>query len=280
MHCISINGIQAEYLPVDDRGLQYGDGLFETIACVDSKLQFWEQHLQRMATDAEKLGISFPGEQYFLSDINNLLESIQAKSCVIKLILTRGTGQRGYKYSDRQHPTRIVMVKDWPNYRVDSSTSGVRVCLCKHTISVNPALAGIKHLNRLDNVMARNEWATEFDEGLMADVSGNIIEGTMSNVFGIKDQTLFTPSLIKSGVNGIIREQVLEFANSNDFNLKITDLSIDDFNTMDEIFLTNSLIGIWPVHQLGELTYKANEISKMFNTEIQRRMSEHAKTLD
>lgn len=279
MQGISINGISAEHISIMDRGLHYGDGLFETIACVEGKLQFWEDHIDRMSEGAKVLGIECPLGSVFLSDINTLLSDKRGRH-VVKILLTRGQmggmGGRGYKYSATQQPSRIIIINEWPVH-TDAPTSGAHLCMCAHPISINANLSGIKHLNRLDNVLARNEWEDEFHEGLMSDINGHIIEGTMSNVFGIKNECLYTPLLDHCGINGIIRKHIIDIAKNIDMPLHISNMSKDDLYSMDEIFITNSIIGLWPVSLINDKNIKLGNSTNIFYNELQKRLEANAK---
>jgi 4-amino-4-deoxychorismate lyase len=279
MQRISINGISAEHISVMDRGLHFGDGLFETIACVDGQLQFWDDHINRIIEGANALGIECPAGSAYLNDINSMMSDKHGRY-VIKILLTRGQktgkGDRGFKYSADQMPTRIVMIGDWPN---TDAIKEAHLCFCAHPVSVNAKLSGIKHLNRLDNVLARNEWNDEFHEGIMSDVNGNIIEGTMSNLFGIKNGDLYTPSLEYCGINGIIRKQVIDIAKNINIPLHISNLSKDDLCSMDEIFITNSIIGIWPVSRLHEKNINLGNKVNIFYNELLKRSETNAKAI-
>lgn len=279
MQRISINGIPAEHLPIMDRGLHYGDGLFETIACRKGALQFWDEHITRMRKGADTLDITFPGEEKYFQDIKNLLDQSPDENYVIKLLLTRGQGDRGYRRPQSPKPTRAVIINHWPKYPAELVSHGINVCLCKHQVSTNPALAGIKHLNRLDNVLARNEWDNEFHEGFMSDTNGNLVEGTMSNIFCIKNGALFTPRLDQSGVNGVIRNQVLSIAKEKNFENHIKNITVDDIYSMDEIFITNSIIGIWPVVSVGETKYPVGKIMCNLQSKLKQRIKNNAKAV-
>ncbi|MDX1812470.1 MAG: aminodeoxychorismate lyase, partial [Gammaproteobacteria bacterium] len=163
---------------------------------------------------------------------------------------TRGVGERGYRYSAMM-PTRIIMQSSWPEYSHDVG-AGIKLFLCETRVAKQPALAGIKHLNRLENVLARNEnISAEFAEGLMLSLDSEVIEGTMSNVFLVQDNVLKTPELSQCGVQGVMREHVLAIAKSLDIGTEVTKLSMNDVASADEMFMTNSLIGIWPVVAIG-----------------------------
>ena len=272
MQYITINGITAEHLSVMDRGLHYGDGLFETIACIDGHKQFWDEHIDRMRSGAERLFIDTSAIDHFNTDVKAILSQHKIKNCVIKLILTRGQGERGYRSPSPQHPTRIVILSDLPNYPDTMSTNGIDTCYCSHTISINRNIAGIKHLNRLDNVLARNEWHDEYQEGFMLDDNDNVIEGTMSNVFMVRQNELMTPLLNDCGIDGIIRSQVLSIAQECNIDTFITEIKKSDIAEMDEIFICNSLIGIWPVKSLANKNYHVGNITKKFSHLLQQRM--------
>lgn len=269
---ITINGIACRHLSVMDRGLHYGDGLFETIACVDEKLQFWDEHIERMRHGAGKLGIATAAIDYFKDDVLALLKANRISNCTIKLMLTRGQSERGYRSPSPQKVTRIVLLSALPKYPDEYFTQGISSCFCRHPLSQNSALAGIKHLNRLDNVLARNEWQDEYQEGFMLDGAGHVIEGTMSNVFAVKNRELYTPALSLSGVNGIIRQQILAIAQALNIETHIVDINKQQLLEMDEIFVCNSLIGIWPVNALAESRYKVGPLTRKIVRALQLRI--------
>ena len=274
-----VNGVPTDYVSVQERGLQYGDGLFETIACEENGLQFWSAHFSRLQNGAKKLGLVCPPESVLLEDIKRLLTTVSnnhvadnhapnnpiPNNYVVKIILTRGCSQRGYRMVDKNQLTRIVQVSAGIAERFFSKGEPLQhqeegkipapkmavLGICEQKISINPSLAGIKHLNRLENVLARNEWRDEYTEGLMLDANGYVIEGTMSNVFGIRDHHLFTPALDNSGIAGIIRANIIESAIAEGIKLEINKFSLDDIYTMDEIFICNSLMEIMPVSKIS-----------------------------
>jgi 4-amino-4-deoxychorismate lyase len=270
MQHTSINGISTEHLSVMDRGLQYGDGLFETIACVDGNLQFWDEHIERMQKGAERLLIDSNTIRFFNDDVSILRQKHNIDNCTVKLMLTRGLGERGYRSPIKQKVTRIVTISDLPVYPEVFYKDGVDACICQHPVSINLRLAGIKHLNRLDNVMARSEWKDEFQEGLMLDESGNLIEGTMSNVFSVKNNVLITPSLERCGVNGIIRDQLLSIAREQDIKTVVTSMKIAELKEMDELFVCNSVIGVWPIKNIDANTYQVGPLTQQLAKALQQ----------
>lgn len=276
MEQILINGIAADYVSATDRGLHYGDGIFETIACIGGQPVFLAQHLHRMAQGAHRLDISFPGEQLFRGDIGRLLAGRQGDS-VIKLMLTRGPGQRGYRCDTRQTPTRLSMLSDWPAHISRWRQQGINARFCKTPVSTNPALQGIKSLNRLENVLASNELGADADEGFMSNTDGHIIEGTMSNIFAIMDATLVTPDLSQGGIEGIMREQIIALAADNNIKLQIRPIDREELLLSRELFVCNSLIGICPVRQIEQQAFETGTMTDTINELLQRRIDADAK---
>jgi 4-amino-4-deoxychorismate lyase len=248
---ILVNGQQTDRLAIKDRGLQYGDGLFETIAYRNKKLEFLDEHIERLTEGCSTLNIPTPNLSELDNDLSFISQQLE-EDAVIKVIITRGQGGRGYKQPDAANPSRIVSSHPFPEYP-ESNQHGVKVTRCKQIVSQNPSLAGLKHLNRLEQVLARSEWNDkEIAEGLMSNINDELIEGTMTNLFIVKQNTLFTPDLSLSGINGIIRKRVISLAEMLSIPVEITQITDSDLAASDEVFLTNSVIGIWPVTQIDD----------------------------
>jgi 4-amino-4-deoxychorismate lyase len=279
MSRILINGISAEYVSATDRGLQYGDGVFETIACTGAHPVFIEQHLNRMQRGAEQLDITFPDRQLMMQDINSLLASRSSVKSVIKLILTRGRGQRGYRYDKQQIPTRLCIHSDWPGHVDHWQLHGLKTCFCNTRASINPRLAGIKSLNRLENVLASNELGNEFDEGFLSDIDGNVIEGTMTNLFAVRKGVLVTPDLTRSGIHGVMREQILDIARKADIKVETRSLTQDELTRSEEIFVSNSVIGLCVVKQLEQHSFESDTMAKAISRLLQKRIEADAETV-
>ncbi len=243
-----INGQETDSLLSSDRGLHYGDGLFETIAIVNGKPALWQQHLQRLFDGCQRLQIIKPDADVLLHECELLCESTDR--AVAKLIITRGSGGRGYRKPEQATPSRIWSLHPWPDYPAINIELGITARICQTRLGINPLLAGIKHLNRLEQVLARSEWKdSNIAEGLMLDINGRVIEGTMSNVFFIKQGILLTPDLHEAGINGLMRQQVLNIAKKLEIDIHIQDLTADIIEAADEVFFCNSLFGLWPVRQ-------------------------------
>jgi 4-amino-4-deoxychorismate lyase len=248
-----INGERADSLSALDRGLHYGDGLFETLACVGGRPRFLSLHLARLALGCARLRLPAPAPQRLQAGIE--LAAAQAERSIVKLLVTRGIALgRGYAAGAEQG-SWLVIRYPWPEEDPALARSGVRVRTAATRLGENPALAGLKHLNRLEQVLARNEDSViEAEEALMLSQSGRLISGTMSNVF-LVDGTgagvrLRTPDLALCGVAGIMRRVVLQEAARAGIPVSECALTPADLDSAAEVFLTNARIGIWPVRAL------------------------------
>jgi len=266
---VLVNGAEKGEIAVSDRGLNYGDGLFETIAVFFGIPEMLLEHLQRLQHGCEQLKIPFSEWNALQGEIEQLA-SVAAISerAVIKVIVTRGSGGRGYQISEDSEPQRIVMLLTWP----ERPETPAKLCFCTTPLGCNPALAGIKHLNRLEQVMARSEWddqLDDFDEGLMSNIQGYVVEGTMSNLFIVQEGVLITPDLNRCGVEGIMRQHVLKLAETIGIERKIALLSKDEILEADEIFITNSLMGIRPVVLLESKEFAVGPVTGQLMARIQ-----------
>lgn len=255
-----INGIASDAIGLRDRGLAYGDGVFRTFPIRDGKPVLWHRQYGKLEHDCRALGIACPPAE----TLEREMALLDATDCVVKIIVTRGESARGYAPpSPPGMPTRIIISSPLPELRVTNARDGVRAHLCRLRLSAQPALAGIKHLNRLENVLARSEWSEpDIAEGLMCNAAGNVIGGTMSNVFIIKNGALITPSLAECGVAGVMRQLLMELAKAHAIPVKIIDVSLDELFAADEVFVVNSLIGLWPVVAAASKTWQRGAIGR------------------
>lgn len=244
-----INGVPGESISANDRGLLYGDGVFRTIRVQNGLLQSWPRHYSKLLHDCSTLNLECPSEQTLISELNQLIQH-QADG-VAKIIITRGISARGYAPPFHPHVTRILSTGAIPDYSETLASKGVRLHICRLQLAHQPRLAGIKHLNRLENVLAAAEWNDpDIAEGLLFDMAGKLIEATRSNVFLVRGGAIFTPDLANCGVAGVQRERVLDWARQNSVPCHISKLTMDELLDADEIFLVNSVIGLWPVREL------------------------------
>ncbi|ADJ28366.1 aminodeoxychorismate lyase [Nitrosococcus watsonii] len=258
---ILVNGKVASDIEVTDRGLQYGDGLFETIAIHDERAILYSSHLKRLEEGCRRLLIPPIAREILDEEVVKVCQGISRG--VLKIMVTRGSGGRGYQPPSQPQPTRILSVYPWPNYPSIFMEYGITLRVCRTSLGYNPSLAGIKHLSRLEQVLARSEWKNPMiPEGLMLDSQGHVIEGTMSNLFIVQDAHLQTPDLSGCGVAGVMREFILKQAFNLGLKTVVRPLMLADLKRAEELFICNSLIGIWPVRRLGESQYPLGPVTR------------------
>ena len=258
-----IDGLPAAAVPAQDRGLQYGDGLFETFAVQDGRIGLLDLHLDRLAEGCRRLGITMPPLGLLQTELKTAATDVTR--AVLKLVLTRGSGGRGYRPPADAAPRRILSRHPWPEYPAAWVRDGVRLKVCDTRLAVQPRLAGIKHLNRLEQVLARAEWsdADGYQEGLMLDLEGRVIEGTMSNVFASPGEgVLLTPDLSRCGVAGVMRRHIMEQAGAAGVTVRVATFTLDEFLRSREIFLCNSIMGAWPVTELADRRYPVGPMAR------------------
>ncbi len=255
-----VNGVERAAIDANDRGLMYGDGVFRTFPLHGGKAWQWNRQYAKLATDCQALRITCPAISILADDLAAI--AARYSDCVVKIIVTRGSGPRGYALPGKVTPTRIVTATPLPDYTKLHFERGVRVHLCRLRLSTQPALAGIKHLNRLENVLARAEWGDpDIAEGILCDAVDEVVGGTMTNLFVVRDGALSTPDLTGCGVAGVTRELVMELAQKHRMPARIAAISIDDLLAADEVLLVNSVIGVWQIAALGSKTWKAGRLT-------------------
>ncbi|MES3006416.1 MAG: aminodeoxychorismate lyase [Pseudomonadota bacterium] len=267
-----INGQIQNSLPVSDRAVQYGDGLFETVKIRGRTPVFWDRHLIRLKQSCARLRLPCDF-QLLESEVHQMLDSIDSdhQNSILKIIVSRGSGGRGYTPPATPSVTRIVQLHSFPAGYEKHAIDGVRTLQCRHPLSKNNALAGMKHLNRLDQVIASMELTDDAEEGLMGDGSGLLIEGIKTNVFLIHDGRIITPALTESGVAGIMREVLLEHFATMAIAVEIRQVRFTELCEASELFVCNSVLGVWPVvsmtresdilhFPIGPVTRKAQEL--------------------
>jgi 4-amino-4-deoxychorismate lyase len=243
-----INGRRGETLSHRDRGLLYGDGLFETLRIHRRRIRLLDYHLERLFEGCRRLALEAPDPDGLRRELARAAAG-RAEG-ILKLLVTRGSGVRGYRPTGRERVTRILTLQALPKSARETAAA-VRVRLCATPLSANPRLAGLKTLNRLDSVLARSEWRDErIWEGLMSDMDGNWVCGTMSNLFLRRGATLLTPLLDTCGVAGVMRRWVLENAAALGLRLERRCIRWEDLQSAEEVFMSNAVIGIRSVRSI------------------------------
>ncbi len=264
-----VNGDPAGALSPVERGLHYGDGLFETIACLEGRPRFLNLHLERLETGCARLGIACPSPEELRREI--LAVAAGAPRAIVKMLLTRGpAAARGYGTTGAEQPTRLTLRYRWEEEDPQLSALGVRVRTAALRLAESPALVGLKHLNRLEQVLARREWNDpDIGEALMFSSSGRLISGVMSNVFLVEAGTLRTPLLDRCGVAGIMRRVVLREAARAGIPAKESALEAADLARTRELFLTSAVIGLRPVRSLDGRSCEPGPVTR----ELQQRLA-------
>ncbi|MBI3772810.1 MAG: aminodeoxychorismate lyase [Gammaproteobacteria bacterium] len=270
-----VNGKPQDVLVLTDRAIHYGDGVFETVALRNGQLELWPEHMARLQTSCQRLGFSAPQPLRLLHEAQQVSHGLS--QAVIKIIVTRGEGGRGYRPPATPSPNRIVAVYPWSDYPPHHGQAGVNLRICQTRLGLNPTLAGIKHLNRLEQVLARAEWENpEIAEGLMLDIGGHVVEGTQSNLFFVEAGVLHTPDLSNCGVAGIMRGVILELAANSSIPTHVGHYSVDRLNSADEVFISNSIIGLWPVVRIEQQSYRPGPIFHSLNDALDHRRQRQA----
>lgn len=266
-----IDGRPGDRVPVSDRGLQYGDGLFETIAVRRGAPCLWHRHWARLTKGCERLRVPVPDAEPVVADVGRLLGDAGAGDGVLKLIVTRGSGPRGYAPPPTPMPRCILsFVPGLPDPSLGSSAAA-RLILCRTPLGENPRLAGIKHLNRLEQVLARSEWSDPaILDGLMCNPHGQVVCGTMSNVFVLDDNGLATPPLTACGVAGTVRAVALECAGALGIPVAERVLRPADLVAAQGLMITNALRGAMAVGYFGAHRYSPDAVPAELIDEVRQ----------
>lgn len=262
-----VNGQPASRLSVADRGLAYGDGVFETMRVEKGKVARLELHLARLSLGCQRLHIPIDVPQ-LADEIRRFCRQVETQA-TCKLIVTRGVGQRGYAAPNNVQPQRVLQLSELPAWPSQNTQQGVRLFACQTRLSRQPLLAGIKHLNRLEQVMARAEWqGDDFAEGLMLDTQGYITDCVFSNIFFVQQDVLITPCLNHCGVAGVMRRAIMSKAQELGVACQESKVKLEQLADMDEVFTSNSLYGIWPVRSYQQLSWPLGRLTRTLQFEL------------
>lgn len=247
---ILVDGQPVELVPATDRGLNYGDGLFETLRLHAGTAPLLERHLERLRHGCERIGLPWPGRAALAQDVGAMIAAAPAAG-VVKIVLTRGDGGRGYAPDPAARPRRIVSLHPLPRDLESPMTVGV----CRTRLGDSPAVAGLKHLGRLEQVLAARETAAAgWDEGLMLDARGQVAEGTRHHVFFLREGRLCTPPLAGLAVAGIMRAALLEALRGLDLGGEEAPLRYDALHEVEAMYLCNAVAGVRAVSRLAGRT--------------------------
>lgn len=263
-----VNGASGDLISIRDRGLLYGDGVFRTMRARNARVPDWSLHFEKLQSDCARLAIPCPDYRLLSRELSDLLG--RHPDSVIKLVVTRGIGERGYRPSVSAVSSRFWDASPLPGVAPEWATEGVQARICALRLGHQPALAGIKHLNRLENVLAAAEWDDPaIAEGLLLDELDNVICGTRSNLFLITNKQVITPELSRCGVAGVQRSRVMLWANRHEYTVQVRDVAMSELYNADELFLVNSIIGLWPIRQLEQSCWASFPIAMQIRRHLE-----------
>lgn len=237
-----VDGVAGTSVDAGDRGLCYGDGLFETVLLVAGRAPLWPRHMARLAEGGRRLQLPLPSPAQLWQELQQAAAGLER--AVVRITVSRGSGPRGYAPPAQPSPLRVVSAAVAPAVDADWYALGIRVRCCRMRLAAQPVLAGLKHLNRLEQVLARAEWRDPaIAEGLLCDQDGRVVGATAANVFAVIDGQLCTPKLDRCGVAGVARAELLARAGA----VRVDDFELEEWMQAEEMFLTSSVRGIVPV---------------------------------
>jgi 4-amino-4-deoxychorismate lyase len=243
-----------------DRGFAYGDGVFRTIKMVQGLPENWPLHYQKLVADCAVINIVCPSAELLISDLQQLFTPEEV--AVAKIIITRGEGNRGYTPPAITAPMRVVTKSPMPQYDEKRFSEGVNLHVCETRLAAQPLLAGIKSLNRLENVLARMEWHEQtIADGILLDSENNVIECTAANIFARFGDALITPSLTQCGIAGITRQRIIELAHTFSLKIVVENFNCEKLFAADEVIICNSLYGAWQVRIIQEKVIKTGALA-------------------
>lgn len=237
-----VNGIEQRHIDIENRGLAYGDGIFTTAKIIDGKIQYLSLHIKRLRLGCEKLALAVPNKVELTEQLSQLAKPYNL--AVLKVIITASSGGRGYARSTDLNSDIIIMVHDYPTHYEELAIEGVTLGNSKQQIGINPMLGGLKHLNRLEQVLLRQELVkTKEDDLVVTNINNEVIEATSANLFFWLNGKLCTSDVTNSGVNGIMRQTVLQ----NYPDTLIKRITLTELASSSAMFICNCVMGIMPV---------------------------------
>ncbi|MGV7093703.1 aminodeoxychorismate lyase [Siccibacter turicensis] len=254
-----INGAWQETLPANDRAIQFGDGCFTTARIRDGEVCLLPAHLERLKQACERLLIPFSAWAELNTEMVALAQ--EHREGVLKVIISRGSGGRGYSIAGCTAPTRLLSVSTLPTHYAQWRERGITLTLSPIRLGRNPALAGLKHLNRLEQVLIRSHLdQSGADEALVLDSDGWLTECCAANLFWRKGRVVFTPRLDQAGVNGLMRQRILSCLQHSAWQVKEVSETVATLDTADEVILCNALMPLVPVGAFENRTWVSREL--------------------
>ncbi|MFS2223999.1 aminodeoxychorismate lyase [Pantoea sp. B65] len=259
-----INGEQQDRLAVNDRAVQFGDGCFTTARVRHGQIDWLAEHLQRLQLGSRRLLID--GVDWLALETEMKLAARQQGDGVLKAIISRGSGGRGYSAAGCQTPTRIVSLAPYPAHYHHLRHSGARLALSPIALAQNPLLAGIKHLNRLEQVLIRTQLEqTGADEALVLDTAGKLVECCAANLFWRTAEQVFTPQLTQCGVAGVMRQHIISLLEQQGYHCQEVSVEMSALSRADEVLICNALMPVLPVYQIEGWRYSSRQLCDLIS---------------
>jgi len=264
LECL-IDGEISTLVDASNRGLNYGDGLFETLVVRNNRPHRWQAHMDRMGTGCERLGLQMPPQAVLLREVQTV--SAGLSETVVKIVLTRGGVARGYMPEQNSDCTRIISAHPFPEGLEELARKGTEARVCNLRLAIQPALGGIKHLNRLEHVLASAELReSPAVEGLLLDREDHVISAISANIFLVKEGRLLTPRLDRCGVRGVVRGQILAAFGHRCEQRRIF---LDQFLEADEVFICNSVKGVIPIKAIEKQFFETGPVTREVQSWLQ-----------
>ncbi|MDR9826169.1 aminodeoxychorismate lyase [Vibrio sp. FNV 38] len=259
-----VNGELSNSISLSDRSFQYGDGTFTTALVRNAKVVRWNEHRARLIEAAGRLSITPPDWSQVEIWLQHAIASVQPEDLFgIKILISRGSGGRGYSPCGCHEPVVVISYFSYPTHYADWHSGGVELGICQRQLGLVPMLAGIKHNNRLEQVLLKTEMDEKgFVDGLVKDMEGYVCETTMANLIWRRDDVLFSPRIDRAGVDGITYQIALNHAKTLGFKTVNGRFTIEDLLEADEVLMTNAVLGIAPVRKIEHHTFSFTNLAE------------------
>ncbi len=254
-----INGETQTYLAANDRSVQFGDGCFTTARVVEGKVRFLSDHLARLTLGCQRLMIPWQDESVLVAEMQQLAQD--QGNGVLKVIISRGAAGRGYSPLGCDRPVRVISTSTLPAHFAQWQQEGVSLALSPIPLGCNPYLAGIKHLNRLEQVLIRAHLdQMGAQEALVLDSEGWLTECCAANLFWRQGNAVFTPIIDRAGVAGTMRNHIINTLAGSRWSVNEVRAKPDVLADAEEVLICNALLPLAPVRQAGEWHYTSRTL--------------------
>ena len=249
-----------QFISANSRAAQYGDGCFTTMLFDGRVIQLWSLHIERLVRSCQTLGLTGFDPALLQMRLDQWLAETSAdgvpslreigQKAVIKIVVSALPGGRGYCRAEQQGVNVVVTRHAFPAHYVTWQQTGISLGLSSVELGMQAQLAGLKHLNRLEQVIIKSEASSVFDDVLVCDTDGMVVEASAANVFWRVAKQWYTPDLNHSGVAGVQRQHILNCMTKVGSSVLEVRVKPENLLYADEMFICNGLMGAVPVKQL------------------------------